>query len=271
MEITVVYLAWAGAGSSPLEQFAASLARHPAGADHRLAVVWKGFEEQPEALEAAQALLAGVADMQLHIPPDGLDLVSYRRAADLVSGDVLCFLNTSSVVLADDWLGLLARHLTGEVGIVGATGSWESPLSGSRGPRRLLRRGRYPAFPNPHLRTNAFLLRRETLHELWWPAVFTKGQAWELESGMRSLTRQIEQRGLQPVVVGRDGVAYPRERWAASGTFRRAGQDNLLVADNRTRQFSEATGRRRRRLTRLAWGDPPGSMAPSALGQGVPA
>jgi hypothetical protein len=36
--------------------------------------------------------------------------------------------------------------------------------------------------------------------------------------------------------------------------FRTGAQANLLVADNRTREFAEATPERRRQLARLAWG-----------------
>ncbi|MGZ4351312.1 MAG: hypothetical protein ACXVRX_12420 [Solirubrobacteraceae bacterium] len=58
------------------------------------------------------------------------------------------------------------------------------------------------------------------------------------------------------MVVGRDGRAYDRDRWRESRTFRAGEQDNLLVEDNRTRQYEEAQGRWRRKLARLAWGQP---------------
>jgi hypothetical protein len=54
--------------------------------------------------------------------------------------------------------------------------------------------------------------------------------------------------------VGRDGVAHPPERWPESATFRAGGQANLLVADNRTRQYDRAEGAERRALAEAAWG-----------------
>jgi hypothetical protein len=230
-------------------------------------VAWKGLAVGSAALAQARAAIGEIDHDEVIVPDEGLDLVAYRSVAERVGGELICFLNTSSVVLADGWLELLARHLRPGVGAVGATGSWESPLSGARLLRRLLRRGRYLPFPNPHLRTNAFLLRRASVLDLWWPDVSTKGEAWELESGTRSITRQVEEQGLHVLVAGRDGEAFPRERWAASDTFRIGDQRNLVVADNRTRQFAEAPPRFRRKLTRLAWGDPPGSMAPPSLAQ----
>ncbi len=76
-----------------------------------------------------------------------------------------------------------------------------------------------------------------------WPEVGTKRGAWALESGRRSITRQVWERGLETLVVGRDGQAYERDRWFDSATFRSGGQRNLLIADNRTRQFDDATPR----------------------------
>ena len=69
------------------------------------------------------------------------------------------------------------------------------------------------------------------------------------------MTRQIQARGLGVRVVGKDGRGYGPEEWAQSGTFWQESQENLLVADNQTRRFTEADEATRRRLTRSAWGD----------------
>jgi hypothetical protein len=116
-----------------------------------------------------------------------------------------------------------------------------------------MRPGHEP-FPNPHLRTNCFALERELLLSLEWPTGLTKLQAVALEGGSNSLTRQVQARGLEAVVVGRDGVAYPPDRWRESATFRSGEQANLLVSDNRTRHYQEGGPLVRRGLAWLAWG-----------------
>jgi hypothetical protein len=254
MEICVVYLAWAGAGPAPVARFATSLRAHPAGPGHTLLVAWKGYEDSA-ARDQARRALAGITHEELMIPASGLDLSSYRTIADQVSADAVCFLNTDSEVLANGWLDALSGQLSAPgVGLVGATGSYESQLTSAPLPLRLLRAGRYPPFPNPHLRTNAFMLRRATIRELWWPAVARKRAAWELESGNRSLTRQILERGQTVLVVGRDGHGYPPERWRESATFRVEDQPNLLVSDKRTRDYAAAEPRVARVLSEHAWG-----------------
>jgi hypothetical protein len=94
-----------------------------------------------------------------------------------------------------------------------------------------------------------------------WPDVRTKAAAWQLESGPQGITRQVWERGLRAVVVGRDGVVHPPERWPDSATFRAGEQANLLVADNRTREWEEAGAADRARLTRMAWGEDPARAA----------
>ena len=61
------------------------------------------------------------------------------------------------------------------------------------------------------------------------------------ECGLSSMTRQFGEMNLDAVVVGRDGRGYLKESWNDSHTFRSGEQGNLLIADNRTRDFEEST------------------------------
>ena len=108
-------------------------------------------------------------------------------------------------------------------------------------PRSLLRAGRYPAFPNPHIRTNAFMLERQRLLDLRWPETTRKSQAYELESGNEQHHPADRGAGLRALVVGRDGRAYDPDGWRDSPTFRAAEQANLLVGTTR----HDTTTRRR--------------------------
>jgi hypothetical protein len=251
-EICVVHLVWIPLGPAPLERFAASYRRHRAGRDHRLVVLYNGLDAG--SLDPWEDALAGIEHERLFAPRTLVDMAAYRFAAQAVDCDAILFLNSYSEILEEGWLEKLWRGLERDgVGLVGATGSHESlvPPSGSL---RLLQRPWFDPFPNPHVRTSAFMLRRDTALALDWPRVRTKWGAWRLENGRRSVTRQVQARGLEALVVGRDGDAYEKDRWYDSRTFRSGGQENLLVADNRTRQFAEADPAEQRRLAELAWG-----------------
>lgn len=246
--LCLVHLSWTPYGLGPAERFLASYRAHPAGAEHRLLVVFAGPDEDRGQAHAA---FAAVEHERLDASL-GMDLDHYRAAVDHLEAESYCFVNTVSEVLADDWLGLLARALAEPgVGMVATTGSYESPNAVRPGPLRRLRPGHEP-FPNPHLRTNGFALRRETILELEWPTGLDKLQTVALEGGSASLTRQVRERGLETMVVGRDG-AYPPERWRRSRTFRSGEQENLLLADNRTRHYQEGGRLTRAGLAWLAW------------------
>jgi len=60
--------------------------------------------------------------------------------------------------------------------------------------------------------------------------------------------------GLDAVIVGRDGRRYGISEWPSGATFRQDEQQNLLVADNRTIDYSTASPEVRRQLAAAAWG-----------------
>jgi hypothetical protein len=245
----LVYLSWTPYGLEPARRFLASYRAHPAGAPHRLLVAFAGPPGEDRG--PWHRLFDEVEHERLELGT-GMDLDHYRTAAERVAAARYCFVNTVSAILADDWLGKLTTALDRPgVGIVGATGSYETPNVVRPGPLRRLRPGHEP-FPNPHLRTNAFALERTLLVELDWPTGLGKLEAVRLEGGSHSLTRQARERGLEVLVVGRDG-AYPPPRWRQSRTFRSGEQENLLVADNRTRHYAEGGRLTRAGLRWLAW------------------
>jgi hypothetical protein len=246
--LCLVHLSWTPYGLEPARRFVSSYRAHPAGIPHRLLVVFAGPDEDRAPWHEA---FAEVEHERLDVGL-GMDLDHYRAAVDHLAAESYCFVNTVSEVLADGWLSLLAAALAEPgAGMVATTGSYESPNAVRPGPLRRLRPGHEP-FPNPHLRTNGFALRRETILELEWPTGIDKLQAVALEGGSRSLTRQVRERGLQTLVVGRDG-SYPPPRWRQSRTFRSGEQENLLLADNRTRHYQGGGRLTRAGLAWLAW------------------
>jgi vancomycin permeability regulator SanA len=54
--------------------------------------------------------------------------------------------------------------------------------------------------------------------------------------------------------VGRDGRVFEIENWGTSNIFRQGKQENLLVADNQTRQYDRAEDGEKKYLTEVAWG-----------------
>ncbi|HTD58887.1 MAG TPA: hypothetical protein VK672_08330 [Solirubrobacteraceae bacterium] len=267
--IGVVHLVWAPLGVEPLREFPRSYHAHPAGAEHELVIVLNGAGPEGPAdgacRESLLAELQGTAHRLIELERPVLDLTAYGQAARLIEHRRVCFLNSYSVLLADGWLGLLASALDEPgVGIVGATANWESQAEWTRGglrnwPIQILglrqaRRG-YPRFPNPHIRTTAFIAERLSLLEMGFERAADKRDTYLLESGWRSVTRQVQEHDLRVVVVGRDGRAYEVDEWPDSATFRCGGQRNLLVSDNQTRAWEGCSPGAQRHLSRDSWGN----------------
>jgi hypothetical protein len=266
--IGLVHLVWAPLGLGPLQRFLRSYHAHPGGIEHELTIVLNGARATDSDGESLRGRLLAELEGTDHrlIEPDRpvLDLPAYGIAARTLEHARLCFLNSHSVILADGWLGALSGALDEpDVGLVGATASWESQAEWVRGralywPYQLagVRTARrdYPRFPNPHIRTTGFMVERDTLLDMDLQAAVDKRATYLLESGHNSITRRIWERREKTLVVGRNGVSYSVEQWPSAHAFRSGGQKNLLIADNRTRDWEESSPRLRRRLSRDAWG-----------------
>ena len=124
--IGVVYLARCAEGAPAFRRFADSYRRQPAGRDHQLVVIYKGFVQQRDRLEA-RAVFDDLPHLGIELDDSGFDIGAYLEASRRVTHDYLCFLNTYSELAVSGWLAKLADHgLRDGVGIAGAMGSYES-------------------------------------------------------------------------------------------------------------------------------------------------
>lgn len=263
-EVCVAHLVRRANPLSALEQFLDAYRRHPAGAAHDLLIIFKGFAGAA-SLAPCERLLDGLPHRRMFVRDYGFDVRPYLKAGREQPHRFFVFLNSFSRMLVPGWLELLLRHARPGVGLVGATGSHQSPLDDSgilrREAKRLLRfgrymvsiRGRFAPFPNPHVRTNAFLIPKEVLTRVRARPILTKWSAYRFESGMESMTRQVMAGGLKTLLAGRDGRGYEPADWPQARTFWIGEQENLLVSDNQTRAYQEGSTAFRERLSYFAW------------------
>jgi len=286
-ELCVVHLVRIHNGIEPFRRFLESYQENPGGIDHDLLIIFKGFSG-PQDLQHYTRLLTPFKYLTLEVPDDGFDITAYLasvlRYADRYR--YFCFVNSYSVILDHDWLEKLHRHIVRPgVGMVGATGSWQSHrgntptwllpfavakhffwtrkeggfLKGTIGALvSSLQEGlfyfNFHPSPNYHLRTNAFMASGDLMMGIECPSMRSKRDAYRFESGKNGLTMQIMRTGKRVLVVGRDGLAYEPDTWHESKTFWQSEQENLLVADNQTRDYAEGSASRRRYLRLTAWG-----------------
>jgi len=271
-EICVVHLVRKKNGLEPFRHFLESYLAHPAGVDHDLLILYKGFGRGAN-IGPYQKLLEDVPHSFLMVADFGFDFRPYFIAAEKYNSQYFCYLNSFSVILDKDWLLKLYRHINRPgVGLVGATGSW-----GRIGPGRLSTQKNIPLwkkllrplvwkvvrayfamyfdyFPNYHIRTNGFMIARATMIKIRRGSILTKMHAYRLESGKHSITKQVEQMGLKCMIVGKNGIGYDKQEWNVSNTFWRGTQDNLLIADNQTRKYDADDSGGRYKWEMFAWG-----------------
>jgi SEC-C motif len=211
------------------QRFIHSYDRFATGTSHRLYVVFKGYTSAEHQREAERMFLR-IDHVPIHTHDRDFDIGAYKRAAGQISEPMVCFLNSKSEILCADWLRKMTDNLERPgVGLVGNTGSFAS--IGSIYPA-------FPDFPNIHIRTNAFLLRRDLFCAIADTFdIRSKYDCWMFESGPNSLTRQVLRKGLKSLVVGRDGRGYEPSQWPQSETYRSRTNANVLIADDEYRAF----------------------------------
>jgi hypothetical protein len=309
-DIGVVYLYRFAEGDLPARAFLNSYRAHPAGIDHDLHVIFKGFPDA-RSLTAARTIFADLRINSIELDDTGYDVGSYFFAAKVVSNQRLIFFNSFTELLADDWLAKFDNALNlPNIGLVGATASWQSLSSyyevlirlvlsetdrlliahakgagradgaetvrgdshtdevrstpaRRRGLYLLLRLDKYllsvyeyGRYPNPHIRSNAFMIERDRFLSLRTLSFGRKSNAYKFESGRRSMTKQIMAQNLKPIVIDRYGNVYDIPEWKASSTYWVDEQVNLIAADNRTRQYAAGSEELRTRLMDYAWVHP---------------
>jgi hypothetical protein len=295
--LCVVHLVRHANGWEPFDRFMRSYEENQADVPHDLVAACKGFPNHEVPLPFRERLAAHGGTF-LALDDQGFDIGSYWAAARALDYESFCFLNSFSLILDPGWLAKMVQKHDPQVGIIGASGSWGTNRSGFGRllpalllppggtapppfpPRRMSARDRawlvkeylhsarsFPSFPNPHIRTNAFLMRRDLMMHIQVGELSAKWDALAFESGRNSLTRQVLRQGLQALVVGRDGRGFPPQAWEESHTFRSGDQANLLVADNRTLEWAAAPSQIKERQVVEAWGWPK-RQPPWAAGDG---
>jgi glycosyltransferase involved in cell wall biosynthesis len=128
---------------------------------------------------------------------------------------------------------------------------------------------KFPYFPNPHLRSNCFLINRQRLLGLGFRLEPTKIDCNRFESGVVSLSGVLQRQGKKLLLIGADGHGYDVPDWPNSATFRLSEQQNLLFGDNQTRSYQALSTEERQALRMLTWGDYVDCQVPERLKLGL--
>jgi hypothetical protein len=284
MSLSLVYLSYVPFGKGYLQSFIDSYKSKQPGLDHKLIILFNGYKEEIEIDPFLVVLRNAGISYEYILSPEKFDIAAYFNVARVLQSEFIAFVNTYSIILHDNWLASLYQNVikTG-VGCVSATGSWgdfqhndsyekmvkdmkRGRISLNNFKKILFFRYNYHPGVGPHLRTNAFMIRRATFITLSFesvkPAILnlffniskTKLKSLCFEHGKNSLTNQLSKMGLLSLIVDRHGKSYNVECWKEAKTFWVSEQENLLVSDNQTLKYQHADENSRLQFTYAAWG-----------------
>ena len=279
-EVSVVYLCWLPYGISHFRQFMNSYRDNDAGHVHELIILFNGTDlpHTPSTTEYEKILHENdLPNYSVKYFSSGQDIDIYFQTSNLISTKFVLFMNTYSRMLSPGWLAIYLNHFSPHVGLISASASCQSYYSsvfqkhpfiweGEKGMGYNFRKYKlflkalfywrwlFHSFPNAHVRTNAFMVRREEFLQMKIDRIDTKFKAYLFENGRKSLTNYYLRKGMKVLVVGKNGKSYKSSEWKDSNTFWVNDQENLLVSDNQTELYQLGTESQRKSMTKLAWG-----------------
>ncbi|MCL2144993.1 MAG: hypothetical protein FWH43_05850 [Endomicrobia bacterium] len=111
-------------------------------------------------------------------------------------------------------------------------------------------------FPNYHIRSSGFfvdkLLYIDYIKQTGFPK--DKFDTYDMESGNKSMTKFVFNRGFNAGVVGADKKLYTKEFWDKSRTFRTPDASNMLINDKQSIIYQNSDNKTKRFLEKAAWG-----------------
>ncbi len=273
-------MAWLPYGINHFIEFIYSYVQSDAGYAHELIIAFNGLDEQHENI--ADEYIQYLKDNNIHnyvcyYYDKGLDIEIYKKLGAILTNDFILFFNSYSKIERSNWLLSYVQNYNESIGLIGATGSYAGFISivnskilqdlFSKGTLiskinllkygiklNILYNNKFDKFPNPHIRTNAFFIKRTLLNEILMVKPRNKTHAYLFENGGKSLTRQVLGKGLQCVIIDKYGKSYLIKDWPHSGIFWQSSQENLLISDNQTRKYLSANDKERAQLRKYAWG-----------------
>lgn len=279
--ISVIYLFYTPYGLEHFNCFIESYSKFSSNVKHQLVIALKGCNHNDEIVTHCKKIFDDkkIEPQFLFVPNLGFDINAYQYILNQINTTYAICFNTKSIILHENWLDIYQEHCNEKLGIIAATASFQSHLSTVLNEENwfynfekkltenlkkyllLLKantvwRFYYKKFPNPHVRTNAFLVNKAIFLSLDIKNPLTsKRKAYVLESGFYSITNQLLQKKLIVGIIDKNGKFFDVKNANLSNTFWKNNQEDLLIEDNQTALYRNASNSEKKELSLLAWGN----------------
>lgn len=280
MTVAVVYLIGPPYSFENYKRFIESYIGYSSGFGHKLVLLFNNLPDRHDANLFIKDI-SKIENLQFEVfhSKSLQDISAYRWIAQELKESHILFFNSHAEILFENWLIKFVNVFKSSTpGMVGATGTWQSHYSlVFQKNRWIWEKGKtikenfdkyklmikafflwqiyFKPFPNPHLRTNAFMVDKKIFCSLKFNALTNKMLAYRMESGRNGFASQLAKKGLSIVMLGKNGEYYNMPEWPQSKIYYANNQENLLIGDNHTRLYANANDALRRQLSYLVWKD----------------
>lgn len=194
-KIGVVYIVRRKEGLKVFQTFLESLRKFDTNkTPFSLIFVYKGFANKYEALhwEAAAWGLKNHEKCSICIYDYGYDIRAYRVASKFFNKfDVMLFFNSFTRIISHNWLDRMVQAFC-VYDLVGTSDSDYSFMSAKSGKfARWWRSFFFNPFPNYHIRTNGFMIKRNHFLKICPKITWFKKLCYLFESGKRGMTTKV--------------------------------------------------------------------------------
>lgn len=263
----VAYIAYEPFGFEYFQKFLDNYNNYRSGKDHDLLICFKNFQSELQIKEWKEKINIKFVEFYEKDKPNDYDIGSYFRIAEQYPERTILFIGSHTRPIINDWLKLFFKNFR-KNRVIGATASYASLSSqflnfyyDNHSKYQQFKWGIYhlfnvKLFPNPHLRTNCFMIKGNDFLKLNFnrKKFLNKIETNYFEGGRRSLTNQLKKKGFEVLLLNSDGELFEIKDWKKSKTYCLGNQEKLIFIDNRTKEYQDANDVERKKFRKFTWG-----------------
>ena len=263
-EIIIIYLSTKYSKICDLNRFLRFYKKFKAGSKHKLIICFKQLSKK----ELTRRLRL-IKKIDYFIDPANVndhEWGTLKRICQIYNKSYIFFMNDYSYPITTNWLKYFNKFKKKKM-IIGCTASKSSNYDNSfyRNHKdnyfvAILKIVYFfftiPKFPNPHLRSNAFLIKAKYYLEfIKNKKINYKIQSLVLESGYNGFTNFFIKKKYKIKVLDRFGILYDIHSALLSKTFASYNQEGLIISDKQTRSYDKLDLKKKEKKRKQSWGN----------------
>lgn len=264
--LLVVYLISIYDKREYLKNFLEHYKNFKSGEEHKLLICFKNFENNDTIFECKKLQSVNYIKYLDNNDFNDFDWGSYRRISKIYKDEVIFFMNCHSYPLKNNWLSCFVKNYE-DNSILGPAGSLESMVNSALKGIHVKNKFKsyfyalsnfihFPLFPNPHIRSNCFMISSKNFLSLKLNTKYKykKIGTWINESGRKGMTNYFKKKKFKIYVINSDGKKFEKNNWILSQTYACGNQSKLIISDKFSRLYDKAEYKEKEKIKKYVWG-----------------